>query len=53
MMRIIRLSGWHSDETFRDSPPMATCLRTIDVPKVGGDTLFSSMSAAYDGLSEG
>ena len=43
---------WHSDETFRDSPPMATCLRAIDVPKVGGDTLFSSMSAAYDGLSE-
>ncbi len=43
---------WHSDETFRDCPPMATCLRALDVPKVGGDTMFSSMTAAYEGLSD-
>lgn len=43
---------WHSDETFREAPPMATCLRATDVPKVGGDTMFASMSAAYDGLSD-
>jgi len=43
---------WHADETFRETPPMATILRGKVVPDVGGDTLFSSMSAAYRGLSE-
>lgn len=43
---------WHADETFREAPPMATILRAKVVPEVGGDTLFSSMSAAYRGLSE-
>jgi taurine dioxygenase len=43
---------WHSDETFRAEPPMATILVAKEVPAVGGDTMFVSMSAAYDGLSE-
>jgi taurine dioxygenase len=43
---------WHSDETFRAEPPMATILCAKEVPAVGGDTMFVSMSAAYDGLSE-
>lgn len=43
---------WHSDETFRECPPMATILRAKTVPAHGGDTLFSSMTAAYAGLSE-
>ena len=43
---------WHSDETFRKVPPAATILRAKIVPAYGGDTLFSSMTAAYTGLSE-
>jgi taurine dioxygenase len=43
---------WHSDETFRAGPPMATILCAKEVPAVGGDTMFVSMSAAYEGLSE-
>jgi taurine dioxygenase len=43
---------WHSDETFRPEPPMATVLQAKEVPALGGDTVFASMSAAYDGLSE-
>ena len=43
---------WHSDETFRAEPPMATVLCAKEVPAVGGDTMFVSMTAAYDGLSE-
>jgi taurine dioxygenase len=43
---------WHSDETFRDEPPMATILCAKEVPAVGGDTMFASMSAAFDGLSD-
>jgi len=42
---------WHSDETFRAEPPMATVLCAKEVPAVGGDTMFASMSAAFDGLS--
>lgn len=43
---------WHSDETFRIAPPMGTMLRATDVPAFGGDTMFASMSAAWDGLSD-
>ena len=43
---------WHSDETFRDEPPMGTMLRALIVPEVGGDTMFTSMSAAFEGLSD-
>ncbi len=43
---------WHSDETFRAEPPLATILRSTITPKLGGDTMFASMSAAHDGLSD-
>ena len=43
---------WHADETYRRCPPTATILRSITVPERGGDTLFSSMTSAYRGLSE-
>ena len=43
---------WHTDETFRAEPPMATILCAKEVPAVGGDTMFASMSAAFDGLSD-
>ena len=42
---------WHSDETFRAAPPMATILRCLVAPEHGGDTMFASMIAAYRGLS--
>jgi taurine dioxygenase len=43
---------WHSDETFRAAPPMGTMLRALIVPEIGGDTMFTSMSAAFEGLSD-
>ena len=46
-----KIEVWHSDMTFRQHPPSVTVLRGITIPEVGGDTLFASMTAAYDALS--
>ena len=43
---------WHSDETFRECPPMGTMLCSKIIPAIGGDTCFCSMEAAYEGLSD-
>ncbi len=43
---------WHSDETFRQAPPMGTMLVAKQVPEIGGDTMYVSMSSAFDGLSD-
>ncbi len=43
---------WHSDETFRADPPMATMLHGLVIPEVGGDTMFASMTSAYEALSD-
>lgn len=42
---------WHADTTFAAEPPMATVLRAVKPPPVGGDTCWSSMYAAYEALS--
>ena len=47
-----RTDVWHSDETFRKEPPKATILVAKEVPAIGGDTMFASMSAAFDGLGD-
>jgi taurine dioxygenase len=42
--------AWHSDFSFLDRPPSYTLLHAIDVPRYGGDTVFTSMAAALDWL---
>jgi len=44
---------WHSDTAYLPEPPMGTILYAIELPPVGGDTLFANMYEAYDTLSEG
>jgi len=46
-------NGWHSDVSWRECPSLGAILHAIDVPPTGGDTLFSDMGAAYDGLEAG
>lgn len=43
---------WHSDQMFNPEPAMATMLYARETPSAGGDTMFSSMYAAYEALSE-
>ena len=49
-----RIAGdkWHTDVSCDEKPPLASILHMTTVPECGGDTLFSSMYAAYEALSE-
>ncbi|HUQ13522.1 MAG TPA: TauD/TfdA family dioxygenase [Novosphingobium sp.] len=44
--------NWHSDWSFQAHPPAGTCLLSIDIPPVGGDTLYASQTAAWDALPD-
>ncbi|MCZ6888149.1 MAG: TauD/TfdA family dioxygenase [Gammaproteobacteria bacterium] len=46
-----KIEVWHSDMTFRIEPPSTTLLHAQIVPPYGGDTLWASARAAYEGLS--
>ena len=45
--------SWHTDQVYRPNPSWGTMLLCREVPRFGGDTLWASMSAAYDRLSPG
>ncbi len=44
---------WHADMTYRPEPPFASILQAVEVPPVGGDTLWASMFAVHDALDPG
>jgi len=43
--------GWHMDHSYQKNPSLGAILYALDVPAVGGDTLFASSYEAYEGLS--
>jgi len=45
-------NNWHSDVTWRAEPSLGSILRAIELPEIGGDTLFSNMVMAYEDLDE-
>lgn len=49
---VLSTDVWHSDTTFRKNPTKYTILRCQIMPKLGGDTLWADMEAAYAGLSK-
>lgn len=42
--------NWHSDWSFQARPPAGTCLYGIEIPPVGGDTLFANQHAALEAM---
>src|SRR5215472_5389026 len=44
--------GWHTDVSWDQEPPMGSILYIRQSPPIGGDTLFASMYAAYEALSD-
>ena len=44
--------NWHSDFSFLDHPPAGSLLSAVDVPEVGGETVWSSQIAAYETLPD-
>lgn len=45
-----RSNQWHTDVTFVDRPPLGSILRAVEIPPVGGDTLWANSITAYQDL---
>lgn len=41
---------WHSDFSFLENPPAGSVLNAVDVPDVGGDTVWANQVSAYESL---
>ncbi|MCR9212244.1 MAG: TauD/TfdA family dioxygenase [Proteobacteria bacterium] len=41
---------WHSDFSFLENPPAGSVLSAVEIPEIGGDTLWASQVAAYQSL---
>lgn len=43
---------WHTDWSFQARPPAGTCLYGIEIPPIGGDTLFANQHLALDRMPD-
>jgi taurine dioxygenase len=43
-------ADWHSDMTYNEMPPKASCLFSVEIPASGGNTSFVNMYKAYEEL---
>ncbi len=49
-LRLKRLTGWHTDDSYFESPAKATLLQSIAIPDRGGQTRFCNTQKAYEDL---
>ena len=42
---------WHTDLSYEAEPAFGSVMHAVEVPDVGGDTMFCSMASAYEALS--
>lgn len=47
-----RINTWHTDMTFMECPPLGSILHGVVIPPVGGDTLFLSLTRAFESLDK-
>ena len=45
-------NAYHCDATWRANPPMGSVLRAVEIPPVGGDTIWVNMAQAYTRLPQ-
>ena len=50
-LRYVRLSGWHTDDSYFQIPCKVTLLQALALPSHGGETRFCNMHTAYEDLS--
>lgn len=43
---------WHTDFSFLEQPPSGSVLNAVEMPTVGGDTVWVSQAAAWEALPE-
>ena len=46
-------ASWHTDMSYLPVPPDASMLYSLEIPRTGGDTCFSSMKAALAAMPQG
>lgn len=46
------INFWHMDYSFTEMPARILALHAQDIPPCGGDTLFTNLEAAYEGLDD-
>ena len=44
------INNWHTDVTWMEKPSLGSIAQLIEVPEVGGDTVFSDSHACYLGI---
>jgi taurine dioxygenase len=48
----VRLSGWHTDDSYFQTPAKITMLQSIEVPESGGQTKFANTRQAFEDLPD-
>jgi len=48
----VRLSGWHTDDSYFKNPAKATVLQALAIPQSGGETCFINTRKAFEEMPE-